>query len=163
MNYKYLSKYHYIYRLSFHDDYTVHIEKLPIAYANKTYVYIIEPGNPELRKLTLTPTVAYFHGDIYTEVNDKVKSEISNRLYSRYNYSQVVNVYLCWFLVDDIEPLHKLIDEYQHKTLQKLYLENKRDRLDLAVRNAKFDLDKKTGELENVNQKLAELNKVELS
>lgn len=155
MNYKYLSKYHYIYRLSFHDDYTVHIEKFPIAYANKTYVYIIEPGNPELRKLTLTPTAAYCHGDIYTEVNDKVKGEISNRLNSNYRYSQV----LCWFLVDDLEPLKELIDEFKHKTLHELYLKKERDRLDLTVRNAKFYLDERTKELESVNQKLAKLER----
>lgn len=152
MNYKYLSKYHYIYRLSFHDNYTAHIEKCPIAYANKTYIYIIEPGNPELRKLTLPPTAAYYHGDIYTEVNDKVKGEIANRLNSSYRYSRV----LCWFLVDDTEPLRELIDEFQNKTLQKLYLENERDRLNLSVRNAKFDLDKKTEELEKIKRKIAE-------
>lgn len=155
MNYKYLSKYHYIYRLSFHDDYTVHIEKFPIAYANKNYVYIIEPGNPELRRLTLTPTVAYCHGDIYTEVNDKVKSEISDRLNSSYHCSRL----LCWFLVDDLEPLKELIDEFQHKILQKVHLEKERDRLDLTVRNAKFYLDERTKELESVNQKLAELER----
>ena len=155
MNYKYLSKYHYIYRLSFHDNYTAHIEKCPIAYANKTYMYIIEPGNPELRKLTLTSTAAHYHGDIYTEVNDKVKGEIANRLNSQYRCSQLLR----WFLVDDLEPLKELIDEFQHKTLQKLYLERERERLDLSMRNAKFDLDKKIKELESVNQKLAELER----
>ena len=152
MNYKYLSKYHYIYRLSFHDD-TAHIEKIPIVYANKTYLYVIEPGNPELRKLTLTPTVTYYHGDIYTEVNDKVKGEISNRLNSSYRYPCV----LCWFLVDNLEPLKELIDEFQNKTLQKLYLEKERNRLDLSVRNMKYDLDKKTEELENVIARIEKL------
>lgn len=153
MNYKYLSKYHYIYRLSFHNDYTAHIEKFPIAYANKTYVYIIEPGNPELRKLTLTPTAAYCCGDIYTEVNDKVKGEISKRLDSNYRCPKV----LCWFLVDDLEPLKELIDEFMHNTLHGLYLKNERDHLDLAVRNAKFDLEKKIKELESINRQIENL------
>lgn len=153
MNYKYLSKYHYIYRVSFHDDYTAHIEKFPIAYANKIYMYIIEPGNPELRKLTLTPTARYYHGDIYTEVNDKVKSEIANRLNSRYRCSQLWR----WFLVDDLALLKELIDELQHKTLQKLYLERELERLDLSVRNMKYDLEKKSKELENINQQLVDL------
>lgn len=153
MNYKYLNKYHYIYRLSFNDDYTAHIEKIPIVYANKTYLYVIEPGDPELRRLTLTPTVAYCHGDIYTEVSNKVKSEIADRLNSHYRYSQ----FLCWFLVDNLEALHELIDEFQHKTLQKLYLEKERDRLDLSVKNMKYDLEKKAKELESVNRQLVEL------
>ena len=156
MNYKYLSKYHYIYRLSLCDDHTAHIEKFPIAYSNKTYLYVIESGNPELRKLTLTPTSAYCHGNIYVEVNDKVKSEISNRLNSSYRYARVL---WCWFLVDNLEPLKELIDEFQNKTLQKLYLEKERDRLDLLVRNAKFDLDKKTEELENVIARIEKLEK----
>ena len=153
MNFKYLSKYHYIYRLSFHDDYTAHIEKFPIAYANKTYMYIIEAGNPALRKLNLTPTAAYFHGDIYTEVNDKVKVEIANLLNSRHSYSRVC----CWFLVDDLEPLHELINEFHNKSLRKLYLKQERDRLGLSVRNAKFDLEKRTKELESINQQLSQL------
>lgn len=160
MNYKYLSKYHYIYRLSFHADYTAHIEKIPIAYANKTYVYVIEPGNPELRRLYLTSTVPHGHGDIYTEVNDEITKKISIRLNStKYSNTQIS----CWFLVDNLEPLKKLIEEFRHKTLNKLCLEKERDDLVLSVRNMKFWLDKRTEELESINRKLAELNKLKFS
>lgn len=158
MNYKYLSKYHYIYRLSFGGDQKAHIEKIPIAYSNKRYVYVIEPGSDCLKQLALTPTASYYHGDIFVEINDTVKESISKYLLRRYR--DFINSYApFWFLLDDPKPLEEMAMEFQNYDLKKLYWTTEKKRLETALTSAKRKVQEATAELERVKLSLAELER----
>lgn len=167
MNYKYLSKYHYIYRLSFGGDQKAHIEKIPIAYSNKRYVYVIEPGCDCLKQLTLTPASSYYHGDIFVEINDTVKETISNYLLSRYrDFTERYGVYSFapfWFLLDDPKPLEEMAMEFQNYDIKKLYLTTEKKRLETALIAANRKVREATTELERVKLRLAELENESLS
>lgn len=162
MNYKYLSKYHYIYRLSFGGDRKAHIEKIPIAYSNKRYVYVIEPGSDCLRQLTLTPAASYYHGDIFVEINDAIKETISNYLLSRYRdfnqfgYWSFANF---WFLLDDPKPLEEMAMKFQNYDLKKLYWTTEKKRLETALTAANRKVQEATAELERVKLRLVELER----
>lgn len=162
MNYKYLSKYHYIYRLSFGGDQKAHIEKIPIAYSNKRYVYVIEPGSNCLKQLTLTPESSYYRGDIFIEINDAVKERISKYLLSRYRdfyqfgYWSFANF---WFLLDDPKPLEEMAMKFQNYDLKKLYWTAEEKRLETALTSAERKVREATTELERVKLRVIELER----
>lgn len=157
MNYKYLSKYHYIYRLSIGGDRSAHVEKLPIAYANKHYMYVIQPGSDELRRLTLEPNCGCTRGDIFTEVNEAAKLDISNYIVTSYGKPYYESYKDFWFLIDDLEPLKKLAGNLRSYDIPKLYLTTEMKRLTLAIQNSKYNLEKRTEELEAVKRQLEAL------
>lgn len=161
MNYKHLGKYHYIYRLTFGGDQKAHIEKIPIAYSNKRYVCIIEPGCDCLKQLTLTPTASYYHGDIFVEINDMVKETISRYLLSRYrDFTERYGVYSFapfWFLLNDPKPLEEMAMEFQNYDIKKLYLTTEKKRLEIELISAERKVREAITELERVKLRLAEL------
>ncbi len=111
MNYKYLSKYHYIYRIRLAGNLQMHVEKLPIAYSNKRYIYVIIPGDDELKQLCLTPYVYYDFRDVYTEVTDKVKEDINRKLFQGIaKYGTCYAGFSMYFLLDDPTELEKIRD-----------------------------------------------------
>ena len=163
MNYKYLSKYHYIYRLSFGGDQKAHIEKIPIAYSNKRYIYVIEPGCDCLKQLTLTSATSYYRGDIFVEINDTVKENISRYLLSRYrDFTARYGVYSFasfWFLLDDPKPLEEMAIKFQNYDLKKLYWTTEKKRLEIALTSAERKVREATDELERAKLRLAELER----
>lgn len=48
-----------------------HLEKFPIAYSNKYYIYIIVPGSYELNKASLENAL-YSHKEVFTEFNEEI-------------------------------------------------------------------------------------------
>lgn len=111
MNYKHLSKYHYIYRIRLTGNLQMHVEKLPIAYSNKRYIYVIVPGDDALKQLRLVPYVYYEFSDVYTEVTDKVKETINRKLFQGIaNYGTCYAGFTMYFLVDDPSELEKIRD-----------------------------------------------------
>lgn len=55
MNYKHLSKYHYIYEV-IANDYEIRMERHPIVYSNKDYIYFVRSGDTKAEAL-ITPSV----------------------------------------------------------------------------------------------------------
>lgn len=111
MNYKHLSKYHYIYRIRLTGNLQMHVEKLPIAYSNKRYIYVIVPGDDALKQLRLVPYAYYEFSDVYTEVTDKVKDDINRKLFQGIaNYGTCYAGFTMYFLVDDPSELEKIRD-----------------------------------------------------
>lgn len=162
MNYKHLSKYHYIYRLyfDFRDDLIAHIEKLPIIYSNKQYIYISEPGNDELRRLTLN--APYGYSDIKTEVNDDVRKVIgaclediltqnTNPNRSRYFY----------FLIDDPELLNEFKNYTSVKEMRRLYLESKVKNLVANMKSQEEVVKKYHDRIDAVQAQISALDKEE--
>lgn len=109
MNYKHLSKYHYIYRIRLTGNLQMHVEKLPIAYSNKRYIYVIIPGEDALERLSLLPYTHYDISDVYTEVTDKVKEAINRKLFQGISdYGTCYAGFSMYFLIDDPEELEKI-------------------------------------------------------
>lgn len=162
MNYKHLSKYHYIYRLSFGGDRKTHVEKFPIAYSNQHYIYIIEPGADELRKLILVPTWEWGHGEVYTsidsEVCEKITEYVSNQTANRaYNPHFVLRDF--WFLIDDPEPLKNFANHLSEVDLMKCYLLMEKDKKEKEISRIEKDRTQAKSELASINYKLSKLEK----
>ena len=108
MNYKHLSKYHHIYRLSIGGDMKAHLEKFPIAYSNKHYIYIIIPGSDELVKATLEPAT-YEHRAVFTEFNEEIAKRISATAAERIKEG-CYWPFVCFFILDDVFPLKEFAE-----------------------------------------------------
>lgn len=109
MNYKHLGKYHYIYRVQLTGNIQMHIEKLPIAYSNQYYIYVIEPGNDALKCLSLRPRNFYDQSDIHEAVDNRVKDLINRKLFQGISqYGTCYAGFTMYFLVDDPAELEKI-------------------------------------------------------
>ena len=159
MNYKFLSKYHYIYRLSFGGDKKSHVEKFPIAYSNQHYIYVIEPGSDELKKLFLVPTWKWGHGEVYTsvdsEVCDQIIKYISNQADRASNYRFVLRDF--WFLIDDPEPLKEFANHISAVNLMKCYLLIEKEKKEKELSRIEENSKQTKSELAAINYKLSKL------
>lgn len=150
MNYKHLSKYHSIYRFSIDGDLKAHIEKLPIAYSNQHYIYVIQPGSDELTRLTLKPYSCYDRSDVHTEINEEIQKKI--RMHVTRNLREYGTGWggtHAWFLLDDPKPLQDFAEKFLDAQIEKEDLLDKKEkaqreveRLTSALRRAKNDLNK---------------------
>ena len=102
MNYKYLGKYHYIYRLTFSSSGVANVEKFPIVYSNKRYVYIKQAGSYELIHLCLSSYYSYDR-QINTEFNEKAIESIVKRASESFSHGYGSGTW--WFLLDDNKEL----------------------------------------------------------
>ena len=149
MNYKHLSKYHYIYRVRLTGNIQMHVEKLPIAYSNQYYIYVIEPGNDALKCLSLSPYASYYSSDVYTEVTDKVKETINRKLFQGISkYGTSYSGFNMYFLVDDPSELEKIRTSINLKAYE-LSL------LDADVVSKEKDVERCEKELAEAKSKLA--------
>lgn len=151
MNYKYLSKYHHVYRLSIGGDMKAHLERFPIAYSNKYYIYIIVPGNAELVKAVLEPGL-YRYREVYTEFNEEIAKRISVRAMERIRQC-CYGPFNCYFILDDISPLEEFVKTLNIHKLQRAYLE--KEIQDLKTRKETLEKNKKETEYEIANLTLA--------
>ena len=160
MNYKHLSKWHYIYRLSFGGDWKAHVEKLPIAYSNKHYIYVAVPGDDALHKIVLTPAI-YESRDAYEEVSAQIEENITKSLAASYGnkaayYRTNITRY---FLLDDPTPLQEMAERLSALDLQKEYLFSLKRQRERDVADAKLKLEQETVRLAAVNARLNQLEK----
>lgn len=160
MNYKHLSKWHYIYRLTFGGDWKAHVEKLPIAYSNKHYIYVAVPGDDELHKIVLTPAM-YESRDAYEEVSAQIEENIVKSLASSYAnrsaYYRTNNTR--YFLLDDPAPLHEMAERLSALDLQKEYLFSLKRKCERDVADAKTKLEQETVRLAAINARLDQIGK----
>ena len=152
MNYKYLSKYHYIYRLSFGNDKVAHVEKVPIVYSNKHYIYVIDPGSDNLKAITFNPYDAYSSGDVYTSLDESVKNKISLYISVIGHPSKYY-----WFLIDDPEPLKNFANNLSKFDLQKYHLREEKDMLERRISDLQKNLNENLAKLATINHKLDKL------
>lgn len=151
MNYKYLNKYHHIYRLSIGGDRKAHLEKFPIAYSNKYYVYFIVPGNAKLVQANLEPG-SYRFREIYTEFNEEITKHISVRAMERIK-QRCYGPFNCYFILDDISPVEEFVKTINIYELRQAYLE--KEIQDLTKRKETLEKNKKETEYEIANLTLA--------
>ena len=128
MNYKHLGKYHHIYRLLIGGDLKAHVEKFPIVYSNKHYIYFTVPGDPELHKSVLDS--AGYARDTFDGLDEsriyKIKDHICRCFVDRrYGYYTSIIYY---FLLDDPTELQALADDISKHDLIKMYLEGEKKR-----------------------------------
>ena len=147
MNYKHLSKYHYIYRLSIGGDMKAHLEKFPIAYSNKHFIYMIIPGSDELVKAILEPGI-YRHREVFTEFNEKIANQISVRVMERIK-ENCYGPFGCYFILDDISPVEEFAKRLCAYDLRKAYLE--KEIQDLTRRKEMWRKNKEQAEYEIAN------------
>lgn len=155
MNYKHLGKYHYIYRLYYDSMFVAHLEKFPIVYSNKRYIYIKEPGCYELKRLILNKFSPYQSADVITEFTDGSKERIKKRVGE--NYARGYGTPTFWFLLDDISQVqtyvadlpspssfakYYYIEELSRLKSQKYGLENNIKRVDYKIANMELELEK---------------------
>lgn len=162
MNYKHLSKYHYIYRLYFGSDLTTHIEKLPINYSNKRYIYISEPGNDELMRLTFNPYSSYDISDVMTEVNDNARKIIGACIESMLNSPEIkCRSRFFYFLIDDPEPLNEFKNYKSVKEMRRLYLESKVKNLVANMKSQEEVVEKYRDKINAIQAQISALNNEE--
>ena len=152
MNYKHLGKYHYIYRLSIGGDWKAHVEKLPIAYSNKSYIYIITPGSDELTRIDISDRSRFFEKIDDTTMIRLVDSE--QRRMSRnincYNTSPA----FYYFLIDNPDELNEFASKFTWTYLVEKQLLDKKDALVNAISRMRSQLSIKEKELEAVKSSL---------
>ena len=151
MNYKYLSKYHYIYRLYFMSSGQSVFEKIPIVYSNKHYVYVKEPGTYDLKSLRLENDSPYISGDIRTEFTSEMTEKIKNR--AARNFSEGYGSPKWWFLLDDISPLKEWAGSVKFD-FEKINLENEIKRCEVRKERALNEYKKASAELTEYELKL---------
>ena len=156
MNYKYLSKYHHVYRLSIGGGTKAHLEKFPIAYSNKHYIYIIVPGSDELVKVILGPAM-YEHRAVFTEFSEEIAKRISIRIMERIK-ENCYGPLECYFILDDISPVEEFAKRLCVHDLRKAYLE--KEIQDLTRRKEMWNRNKEKAEYEIANLTLT-LEKLE--
>ena len=156
MNYKYLSKYHHVYRLSIGGDMKAHLEKFPIAYSNKHYIYIIVPGSDELVKVILEPAM-YEYRAVFTEFSEEIAKRISIRFMERIK-ENCYGPFACYFILDDISPVEEFAKKLCAHDLRKAYLE--KEIQDLTRRKETWHRNKEKAEYEIANLTLT-LEKLE--
>lgn len=159
MNYKHLSKYHYIYRIRLAGNLQMHVEKLPIAYSNKRYIYVIIPGDDELKQLRLTPYVYHSVSDVYTEVTDKVKEAINHKLFEGISkYGTCYAGFTMYFLVDDPSELEKIRDGINLKAYELSLLDADVVSQEKEVERCQKQLAEARSKLANAKYKLSKYN-----
>lgn len=102
MNYKHLSKYHYIYRISYADG-QVFVEHYPIVYSNKSYIFYLIPGSEIPSKVDTDKAVF--------ELNDELKQ----RLYKNVGldrYMEIYNVPTIYYLAtkEQVDGIQEFVD-----------------------------------------------------
>ncbi len=159
MNYKHLSKWHYIYRLSFGGDWKAHIEKLAIAYSNKHYIYVVVPGDDELHKIILTPAM-YERRDAYEEISNQIEDNITQNLVSSYGNGKTcyyrTNI-TRYFLLDDPAPLQEMAERLSKLDLQKEYLLSLKRQHERYIDDAEKKVKQEKVLLAAVNARLSKL------
>ncbi len=162
MNYKYLSKYHFIYRFTIGGDLKAHIEKLPIAYSNQHYIYVIQPGSDELKRLTLKPYNCYDSSDIYTEADEKVQKAMKMQIAKGLKaWGRCWGGFTAWFLLDDPTPLHDFIQNVAKNQTERAALLSDQENLQHDIWKLKFDLNHAESKLEKINQSLSALTELD--
>ena len=102
MNYKHLSKYHYIYRISYANG-QVFVEHYPIVYSNKSYIFYVIPGAEIPSKVDTDKAVF--------ELNDELKQ----RLYKNVGldrYMEIYNVPTIYYLAtkEQVDGIQEFVD-----------------------------------------------------
>lgn len=162
MNYKHLSKYHYIYRLYLGFDLTAHIEKLPIIYSNKHYIYVSEPGNDELTRLTFNPYSSCDAPDVMTEVNDNTRKFIGACIESILIRPEIkCRSRFFYFLTDDPELLNEFKNYTSVKEMRRLYLESKVKDLVANMESQEEVVKKYRNRIEAIQNQISALDKEE--
>ena len=162
MNYKYLSKYHSIYRFSIGGDLIAHIEKLPIAYSNQHYIYVIQPGSDELKRLMLKPYNRYYSSDIYTEIDEKVQKAMQMRIAKGLKeYGRCWSGFTAWFLLDDPTPLKDFVQNVTKNQVERAALLSDQEKLQHDIWKLKLDLSHAESRLEKINQSLSALSELD--
>lgn len=152
MNYKHLGKYHYIYRLSIGGDWKAHVEKLPIAYSNKNYIYVITPGSDELTRIDISDRSRFFEKIDDTTMIRLVDSEQRriNRIINRYSVSPA----FYYFLIDNPDELTEFASKITSTYLVEKQLLIKKDELLNDISRMRNQLSMKEKELETVKSNL---------
>lgn len=156
MNYKYLGKYHHIYRLSIGGDLKAHVEKFPIVYANKHYIYFTVPGSYQPELATLNPENIFDRGNVYTSFDQKttdlIKKQVGARVSGRLTgYSGISNYY---FLLDDPTELKTFANELSEKDLRTAYLRSEISRKMQSLEELNSSVRTKKAELEVLQETL---------
>ena len=152
MNYKHLGKYHYIYRLSIGGDWKAHVEKLPIAYSNKSYIYIIAPGSDELVRIDISDRSRFFEridDNTMIRLIDAEQRRLS-RTINHYNTSSA----FYYFLIDNPDELTEFANKFTWMYLVKKQLLDKKDALVDVISRMRSQLSIKEKELEEVKNNL---------
>ena len=161
MNYKHLSKYHYIYRVTFGGDYKAHVEKLPIAYSNRHYIFVIVPGDDDLHKAVLNP-VGFESQNVFDLVDEQIEEKLKKNIVLKYSnknscfYSNIDT----FFLIDDCTLLKEMADRLSKLDLQRTYLCELKKSHERTLRDAEARVKKEKAELENI---IARIEKLERS
>ena len=162
MNYKHLSKYHSIYRFSIGGDLIAHIEKLPIAYSNQHYIYVIQPGSDELKRLMLKPYNRYYSSDICTEVDEKVQKDMQMRIAKGLKeYGRCWSGFTAWFLLDDPTPLKDFVQNVTKNQMERAALLSDQENLQHDIWKLKLNLSHAESRLEKINQSLSALSELD--
>ena len=102
MNYKHLSKYHYIYQISYANK-QVFVEHYPIVYSNKYYIYYTIPGCAYLRNVDTNKAVF--------ELNDELKQRLCKNV-GLDRYMEIYNVPTIWYLAtkEQVDSIQEFVD-----------------------------------------------------
>lgn len=161
MNYKHLSKYHSIYRFMVDDNLKVHIEKFPIAYSNQHYIYVIQPGSDELKRLTLKPYSCFDRSDIRTEINDEIQKKIRMRVARNLReYGTGFGVTRAWFLLDDPKPLQDFAEKFLDMQLEKEDLLDKKEKAQREVEYLASRLQRAKNDLNKIEEAISSLSDI---
>ena len=102
MNYKHLSKYHYIYKISYANK-QVFVEHYPIVYSNKYYIYYALPGSYNLRDIDTNKAVF--------ELNDELKQQLCKNA-GLDRCMEIYNVPTIWYLAtkEQVDSIQEFVD-----------------------------------------------------
>lgn len=149
MYYKHLSKYHYIYRLSFGGDMKAHVEKMPIAYSNSQYIYVIRPGADRLQELELCDVCK----EVSETIRDKIITYLSNKI-KKYQSEYHYYTRDFYFLLDNSDILNDFARELEKLDFNKEYLLSEEKRLQYGLKRAVEESAKWRQQLDDVQRKL---------
>ena len=153
MNYKYLNKYHHIYRLSVGGDSKAHVEKLAIAYANRHYIYVIIPGADELKRLDISSGLYYGRPEVFMSLDPIVQNSIVDMI-EKAKQSKAF-----YFILNDPEPLKEFANGISSTSLRRQYLENEKELATKKLQDCKRQWDAANSELARLNYELSKLQK----
>lgn len=149
MNYKHLGKYHYIYRLTFSAKGVANVEKFPIVYSNRCYVYVKQAGSDELTKLGLDTK---YIREINTEFNEYVIDKIIKR--ASESFAHHYSSPNWWFLLDDNKELIEWAKNVKLDFTENYILEELK-RLDKKEADLCLSLNSVRGQIKEYQRKLA--------
>lgn len=153
MNYKYLSKYHHIYRLSVGGDSKAHVEKLSIAYANQHYIYVIIPGAYELKRLDIGFSPYCTRPDVFMSLDPIIQNSIVGMI------EKAKQMKTFYFILDDPEPLKEFAKGISSTSLRRQYLESEKELALKKLQGCKRQWDAANSELAQLNYELSKLPK----